>query len=156
MCGETIPRTLTSRDHEMLDIDSLAVDPALSEEGTWADFMGAKFKIARGNSAKARHLSSKLFLENWDVLNAGGEDADKVAEAINVKVLANTVLLDWEGVTSGGKELKYSPELGEKYLGDPRYPDLRQFIENYSHNRSNYRERAEQEVAESVKDSAAS
>lgn len=140
----------------MLDLDSLAVDPSAAENGVWANFMGARFLIARHNNEAGAFLRSKLALENWDTLSAGGEAAEKVAAEISSKVIANHVLLNWEGITIGGKPAEYTPELGLKYLTDPRFRDLQQFIENFSLNRGNYREKAEEEVAESVKDSAAS
>lgn len=140
----------------MLDIDSLAVDPTAAEEGTWASFMGAKFLIARHNSDGANQLRARLTLAKWDEVTAGDDNAEKVAEEIGAKVLAEAVLLDWEGVGKGGKEVKYTSEVGYQYLIDPRFRDLSQFIENYSLNRGNYREKAEREVAESVKSSAAS
>ena len=140
----------------MLDIDSLAVDPTAAEDGVWANFMGARFKIARHNSNKANALRAKLTLAKWDEITAGTEDSDRIANEINAKVLAETVLLDWDGVTKGGKPLAYDPKVGLEYLIDQRFRDLSQFIENFSLNRSNYREKAEELAADSVKDSAAS
>lgn len=138
----------------MLDIDSLAVDPTASEEGTWANFMGAKFLIARSNNSKATQLRAKLALENWDELTAGDEKAEDLSREIDTKVLAETVLLGWENVTKGGKPVKYKPEIGYQYLIDPRFRDLLEFVQRYSFNRANYQEQAESEITESVKDSA--
>lgn len=140
----------------MLELESLAVDPSAAEEGTWANFMGGRFLIARHNCDKANQLRSKLTLEKWDEITAGDEKSEDIARQITTRVLAEAVLLDWEGVAKDGKALKYTPELGYQYLIDPRFRDLNQFIENYSLNRANYREKAEREVTESVKDSAAS
>lgn len=138
----------------MLDIDSLAVDPTASEEGTWANFMGAKFLIARSNNSKATQLRAKLALENWDALTAGDEKAEELSREIDTKVLAETVLLGWESVTKGGKPVKYKPEIGYQYLIDLRFRDLLEFVQRYSFNRANYQEQAESEITESVKDSA--
>lgn len=140
----------------MLDIESLAVDPKAAEDGVWADFMGARFKIARHNSDRCNQLRAKLTLENWDQIAAGDEAADKVAQEINAKVVAQAVLLDWEKVQKAGKDLPYTAELGYEYLSNPRFRDLLQFVENFSMNRGNYRERAITEAAEQVKPTAAS
>lgn len=140
----------------MLDIDSLAVDPSAAEEGVWASFMGARFKIARYNSDRVNFLRSKLTLAQWDEITAGDEKAESIAADIGARVLSEAVLLDWEGVGKAGKPLPYSPEVGYEYLINPRFRDLNQFVENFSLNRANYREKAEEEVVESVKDSAAS
>lgn len=140
----------------MLDLDTLAVDPSAAEEGTWATFMGGRFLIARHNCDKANQLRSKLTLENWEAITAGDEKSEEKAKEITARVTAESILLNWEGIAKGGKALKYTPELGYQHLFDPRFRDLAQFIENYSLNRANYREKAEREVVESVKDSAAS
>lgn len=140
----------------MLELNTLAVDPTASEEGTWANFLGGRFLIARHNCEKANQLRAKLTLENWDKISAGDEAAEELAREITARVTAETILLGWEGVTKDGKAVEYTPELGYQYLIDPRFRDLSQFIENYSLNRANYREKAEREVVESVKGSAAS
>ena len=140
----------------MLEIKSLSIDPVAAEEGTWANFMGAKFLIARHNSDKANQLRSTLTLERWEEITANDENAHQLARQIGTKVLAEAVLLDWKDVGDKGEELKYTAEVGYTYLIDPRFRDLVQFIENYSMNRSNYRERAEAEVADSVKSTAVS
>jgi len=140
----------------MLDIDSLAVDPKLSKEGVWVPFMGAELLIARNNNEDANRMRQQLSFENLEVLQKGGEEAEAANEEIQAKVLAHCILRDWRGFTSGGKELKYSPELGLKYLSDPRFVDFYQFVENISMNRGKYREQAESEAVETVKDTAAS
>ena len=140
----------------MLDIESLSVDPTAAEEGTWASFMGARLLIARHNCDKALQTRAKLALENWDKISKQDDEAEEISRDINFRVMAEAILLDWENITKGGKPLKYTPEIGFEYLRDPRFRDLAQFVENYSLNRGNYREKAEQEVADSVKSSAAS
>lgn len=140
----------------MLEINSLSVDPTSAEEGTWATFMGAKFLIARHNSDRANQLRSTLTLERWEEITAKDEKADELARQIGTKVLAEAVLLDWKDVGDKGVEIQYTPEVGFQYLIDPRFRDLVQFIENYSMNRSNYRERATAEIADSVKSIAVS
>lgn len=140
----------------MLEIKSLSVDPVSAEEGTWANFMGAKFLIARHNSEKASQLRATLTLERWEEITANDENAQKLAHQIGTKVLAEAVLLDWKDVGDKGVEIQYTPEVGYSYLIDPRFRDLAQFVENYSMNRANYQERAEAEIADSVKSIAVS
>jgi len=140
----------------MLNIESLAVDQELASNGTWADFAGARFLIARYNNDKASLLRNKLALENMKVLQSGTKEADEKSDEITLKVLTETVLLDWQDVGSKDVAIKYTPKQGHKYLADPRFSDLREFIQNYSINRANYQEEVEVEVSESVKNTAAS
>jgi hypothetical protein len=140
----------------MLDINSLSVDPVAAEEGTWANFMGARFLIARHNSDRANQLRSTLTLERWDEISAGGEKAEELAREIGAKVIAGAILLDWQSVGDKGVEIPYSAEVGYQYLSDPRFRDLLMFVENYSMNRANHRERSVAEVADAVKSIAVS
>ena len=140
----------------MLELNHLRADPALSEDGVWADFFGARFLIARHNNPKAEQLRSRLTLEAWEVISSGGEEAKNALALVETRTLATAVLLGWENVGMNGEILEYSPEVAEGLLADPALRDLRQFIENFSFNRGNYREKAEAEVSASVKGSAAS
>lgn len=144
----------------MFVIDSLAVDLDSSENGKWVTYPGGgRFKVARYNNSAAEQLRSALTMENLDALQAGGEDAEKLFEEIEAKVMSQTILLDWEGVATAkdpNKAVKYTPELGFQYLSRPEMRDFYMFIRNVALNRTNYAAKAEGEVAEDVKDTAAS
>lgn len=143
----------------MLNIESLAVDPKLASEGSWTKFAGAEFLIARNSNPKADQLRNQLFLsgDNMSIIQAGGEAMEKLAQEIDIEVMSQAILLDWKDVgDSKGKPIKYSPAVGKKFLGDEKYRDLHKFVENYSLNRANFRDRIEQDVAETVKPTAAS
>jgi len=139
-----------------LDIESLAIDPVKAEKGTWVSYSGAKFLVARSNNDKAQTLQNELAMANLEILQAGTEASDAKSDEIQLKVLTQHVLLDWSDMTAAGKELKYTPKIGEKYLADPRFKDLKQFIQNVSMNRENYKEKTEAQVAEIVKPTAVS
>lgn len=143
----------------MLDISSLAIDVEKSEEGQWFPFLGtdAKFKVRRFNNDKAELLQSQLTLDNWEDLTGDDrEKAERVEYEIRARVLAEEVLVDWKGLGQDGEELKYTPEVGFKFLSDKKYVDLRKFIERTAMNASNWRAKNEDAAAESVKDTAAS
>lgn len=139
-----------------LDIESLAVEPELANGGVWKEFAGASWLIGRYNNEKANSIRSKQVLENLEVIQAGGEAAEKLQERFTLEVLAKAVLLGWKGVTKGGEELEFSEELAYQYLSDPRFSELRNFIENTSVSRANFQHKNEEEVVEQVKDSAVS
>lgn len=141
----------------MLNLTKLAVDPVLASEGTWADYAGGRFLIARFNNPKAQELRSSLALKQMALLQSGTDEGEAAAQAINVEVLAHTILLAWEGVSEDGKTaVAYTPEVGVKYLADPRFAELKEFIQNFSFNRENYQEKVEAEVTKSVKTTAVS
>lgn len=147
----------------MLDLNTLAVDVEAAENGKWFPYPGgAEFLICRFNNEAADQMRTRLTMENWEVLNPKEGDevamakANEVAEDLDLKVICHVILKDWKGVGVEGKALKYTPELGEKYLGDKRFRDLRKFVENNSMRSANWRETVEASVTESVKDTAAS
>ena len=144
----------------MFVIDSLAVDLDSSENGRWFTYPGGgRFLIARYNNSKAEQMRSALTLANYEELQAGGEKAEELFDKIEAEVMANTILLDWDEVaTSGsnGKPVKYTAELGFAYLHRPDMRDFFNFVRNNSLNRANYSAKAEEEVVEDVKGTAAS
>lgn len=135
----------------MLDLNSLRSDKKASEEGTWATYFGGKFLVARYNNDKATQLRAKLTIENFDVISKQDDEALRLSDEINAKVMSEAVLLDWQGVGIDGKEVKFSVEAAYKFLSDPELRDFYQFIENYSLNRSNYQTSNEVNALNSVK-----
>ena len=139
----------------MLDLKYLRADKKSSEEGTWAEYFGGKFLIARYNNDKATQLRAKLTLENYDKLISGEETSECLLNEINAKVMAEAILLDWKDIGEDGKEIAFSPEVAFKFLFDPTLKDFYQFVENYSLNRANYQVKNEVAALESVKHTSA-
>lgn len=139
----------------MLDLKFLRADKKASEEGTWAEYFGGKFLIARFNNDNATQLRAKLTIENYDALMKGGEEAVALNTEINARVMAETILLDWKDVGENGVELSFSKEAAFAYFSDPSLKDFYQFVENYSLNRTNYQTKAEEKVITSVKNTSA-
>lgn len=139
----------------MLDIEFLAVDPTLSKDGVWFPFIsGAELLLSRYNNEDAERMRRRLYAENLETLQKEGPEAEALHDSIQTTVLAHCILKDWRGFASKGKPLKYTPELGLKYLSDPQYVDFKNFVENNSQNREKYRLKAEEEAVETVKDTA--
>jgi hypothetical protein len=141
----------------MLELTSIAVDPTLSQEGVWADFLGGRFLLARrGHEYNAR--LGQLYNENLAVIKDkdNAEVSTKKVLEIYQRAFADTVLKDWEGITENGKKLEYTPEVGFRILSDPRQAELSTFLEQFSLNHGNYQAAVEAEVANDVKSSAVS
>lgn len=141
----------------MAKLSTLAIDLDLANNGTWANFSGVKFLVRRISADEPQALRSKLVMENLDALQADpeGQVAKDLQEQIDVRVLAETVLIGWENLENDdGTPMDFSPEQAAQILSDKRYGDLRTFVQNYSFNRENYQRKAEQAVAEEVKISA--
>lgn len=138
-----------------LCLDDIAVDPTLAEAGTWMDYMGGRFLIARkGNAYKEAQI--KLYNEHRDLLMSDTQEGREKGLEIERKLFAEFVLLDWDVVDRKGEPVFYTKELGYQLVCDPRYAELVERIEVYSMIHRNYQEKVEDEVAQEVKDSAAS
>lgn len=140
-----------------LDLDSIAVEPNLAQEGVWADFLGGRFLLARrGHEYNAK--LGQLYNENLALIKdkANPEVSARKVLEIYQRAFAETVVKNWEGITRGGVPVEFSAEEAFKILSDPRQAELCQYLEQFSLNHSNYQAAVEAEVANDVKSSAVS
>lgn len=143
----------------MFDIDSLAVDPKKSVEGTWVKFLGlenTQLKIARHNNRKAENARSARLYQFYQELKDDKDPAviEQKFRQVQAEVMAEFILLDWKGISKGGKELPYSVDNAIALLSDPKYEDLYQWVFNESTKKEHYELANETAVVEDVKDSA--
>lgn len=88
---------------------SFATDEALENEGKWFNLSKtAKVRVARSGNAKYIKQLRKKLEENRIDLDSQGDDANELAEKVMVEVIADTILLGWEGLEYRGKPLEYS------------------------------------------------
>lgn len=145
----------------MLELSSIAIDPALANKGAWFEYMGGRFLVAR-QGAQHQEVLGLLYQEAAEIVNAKDSEGRPTVEAsaklieIYQRAFAQTCLVDWDGITEGGEPLPYSAESAFKILSNPRYQELTSKLEQFSLMHSNYRERVQEEVAQTVKSSAGS
>lgn len=137
----------------MLELSSIAIDPELAATGTWLEYMGGRFLVARQGPAHQERIGT-LFNENAELIKSGTPEGNAKLLEIYQRAFADTCLLNWEGVAEKGQELEYTPDLGFKVLSDPRYQELATKLEQFSLMHSNYRKKVEADVAQEVKSSA--
>lgn len=139
----------------MLELNSIAVEPALADKGVWAEYMGGRFLLARrGPKYQARLV--ELYNESLDLVKSGTPEGNEKSLDIFRQAFAETILLDWDGIAQDGKPLPFSSAEGHKLLANPRLFELTNFLEGFSNNHTNYQLKVEEEVAHDVKSSAAS
>lgn len=139
----------------MLDLSVIAVEPELAEEGVWMPYMGGSFLLARPGPAYQQRLV-ELASEHWDLINSKTPEGEAKAIEVTTRAFAEVILKDWKDVGDKGVALEYTPELGFALLMDKRQFELRNQIDMFVNNRTNYQHRVNTEVAETVKDSAVS
>lgn len=95
---------------------SFATDETLENAGKWRPLSKtAKILVARsGNPKYVALLRAKMTESQLDL--SSGPEADQLAEGILVDVMAETILLDWSGLTYQGKEAPYSREMAKTFL----------------------------------------
>lgn len=113
-----------------MDLTRFKADPQLEDEGVWTSIdagTGARIKIARIGNRRYREAMTKRLKPYRRALRNGTLD-ERVTEQITAEVLAETVLLDWQGLTDGGTPLAYSAEAARTLLCDTRFKDFRDLV----------------------------
>jgi hypothetical protein len=119
-----------------------ATDETAEVEGRWFPLSKtAKVLVARsGNSRYNAAFRKKLNDHEMD-LGTGTPEADKLAEEILVEVMADTILLGWEGLKFQGQDVAYSKEQARTML---RVKDFRKRVTVIADSLENFRIKAEE------------
>lgn len=127
-----------------MDIFSqFATDETLEMNGRWIQLdANSRIRVARENNDNYQ----KAFREKWNAneaaLQVGDAHADEIARGIFLDVLAETILVGWEGLTYKGKAIKYSVENAKKLLA---HKDFRKLVETSAADFAGYRAKLEEE-----------
>lgn len=119
-------------------LNKYKTDKTAELNGVWIEVDdGVEWLIARLNNEKAREMRRRLEKPYRSFANI----PDKANEEILRKVIANTVLLDWKGITDDdGKLIPYSPEKAEELLKE--LPDFLTDVANASMARETFQTEA--------------
>lgn len=120
---------------------TFATDEKAEQEGAWFPLgKDCKVLVARaGNPAYTSALRKALEKSQID-LESGGPDADHLAENLMIDVMANTILLGWEGLSFKGKSVEHTTEMAKTML---KVKDFRKKISGFSDNFEAFRVKAE-------------
>lgn len=144
----------------MFELTKLRTDPEKVNKGAWMDYRGgARMCIAMYGNRQMTAFQQMAAIQHADIfqnLSENVEEANRIAEEIEVEALARFVLIDLEGFSMGGEPLIYTPELGIQILGNPEYAEFREYVERAAKNMANYRVQAEAAAAKAVKTAAVS
>ena len=122
-----------------MDLNSVQLDLDKEKEGVWVDIDATtRLCIARMYNPKFNKLFEKLAAPYKNAVKRGMLGDDKANELMN-KAISKTILIDWEGLTSDGKPLKYSPDTAFDILNDKRYVTFRQMILDVAEDEAVYR-----------------
>ena len=120
-----------------------ATNETTEVEGSWQDVGDARFLVARSGNRKYIKKLIKLAERNKKTLDRKDDEADKLSDSIMIDVLAETILLGWEGVSFKGAPMLYSVENAKILLA---VKDFRKIIGELSDDFESYK--ADKEEAE--------
>jgi hypothetical protein len=105
------------------NLNSLTIDESVSKGGVWVDFLGgSRLKIASSNSHSYKAMVARLYKQHRLQLDDSNPDNFRLVQEITAKAMAQSVLLDWEGINwqdENGvlvENIPYSKAIGEKAL----------------------------------------
>jgi len=124
--------------------ETFATDEKLEVEGAWFPLSKTvKVLVARsGNENYIDTLRRKLDASGIDLTSKAKEDED-AAEAVFIDVMAETLLLGWQGITSKGEPVAYSKDAARAYLA---VKDFRKKVVAFSETFEAFRVKAEKQL----------
>lgn len=115
-----------------MKLSALKIDSSAIETGSWIDapgLGGVIFRVRGLGNADYRRLSAKLNDAVPRDKRVGGRVAPDEADKIVLRLILDTVLLDWRGLTDDADaDVSYTRDTAEKLLGDPDYRVLRESV----------------------------
>jgi len=134
----------------MADLKKLfGTDQNKEKEGVWQDMGdGLKMRIARIGNPNYQKRFQALSKPHRRALRRGTL-SDEIAEQLLIKCLAETIVLDWEGVEENGETIPYSVDNAIRILTD--YPDLRNYVNDIANEMEGYKEDADEEAIDNLK-----
>jgi hypothetical protein len=113
-------------------------------DGVWfqIDEQGAKLKIARANNINYKAAQQKK-MSRYKHAARAKTIPDSAWEEMFNELIAETILLDWEGITENGKPLPYSTEAALQYLTDMK--DFRELVMGYADDMANFKDELDED-----------
>lgn len=95
----------------MFDVfEQLATDEGKETGGTWFPLGDGKLLVARSGNANYGKKLSEAYERNRVILDSKTPAADELSKTVMIDVMAETILLGWDGIGYKGKALDYSVE----------------------------------------------
>lgn len=134
--------TPANNNYKMDIFKTFTSDPTLEVEGRWVHVSrDAEVLVARaGNDNFARKMKELVQKNNLD-LSDESEENGKLLEELLIEAMAETVLLNWRGMTRNGEDFPYSRQNAVEVL---RLKDFRKKINEIADNANAYRLKEEE------------
>lgn len=124
----------------MFDLSKYAIDKNKETQGVWhAIGDGLKLKVARYNNPEYVRKYQELIGPHRNTIKAGTMSEEEKAN-LAADALSKTVLLDWDGLYIGGKEIPYSTAEAKRILADTRYATFFGWVMDLAQSETAFRE----------------
>lgn len=134
-----------------MDLNQVKVDADKARNGAWIDVDDTtRLLIARAGGQNFRRTMQKYLLEHREDI-ANDSFSDDAYRNLLAEIMADCVLLGWEGLTENGEPIEYSKEKAAALLSDPDYEDFFEIVSSYAENIENFRERIDKESEANLK-----
>ena len=120
-------------------LEELFTDQVKERDGVWVDFFGgSKLKLASTDSPIYKARLAKLAKQYKLQLDADNDDSYDLVQEITAQAMADTIILDWKGISMGGQEnAPYTTKLGKTAL--LRSSKFKTFVEEASADHLNFK-----------------
>jgi len=134
----------------MADIKKLyGTDKVKEKEGVMHDMgEGLKMRLARIGNTNYQKRFEVLSKPHKRALRKGSL-SNEIAEKLLIQCLAETIVLDWEGLEEDGVEVPYSTENAIRILTD--YRDLREYVNDLANEMEGYQAEEDEEAIDNLK-----
>jgi hypothetical protein len=113
-----------------VDITRFRTDEESETDGVWVTLdSSSRIKVARQGNPNYRALFQKRLAPYRSAVRQGTLD-EETAETLLCEVMAETILLDWEGIEEGGTVVAYSKKEAVRWLSS--YKDFKELVTSIS------------------------
>lgn len=114
----------------------------LERDGVWIDMGdGASVKVARSGNRENRAVVKRLLAPHKVALR-NDKLSDDVIEKVTIEAMADTILIDWKGISEDGKAVPYTRDNAIRLLTD--YKDFRDQVSAFSTELALFQDRQEE------------
>ena len=108
-------------------------------EGVWVnlDDSGTRLKIARAGNPNYKSAQAKK-MSRYKLAARSKTIPDSAWEEIFNELVAETILLDWDGITENGQKIPYSQDAALRAISELK--DFREVVMSFADDMTNFKE----------------
>lgn len=137
-----------------MDLNSIRLDLDKISNGVWEDLDGeTSILVARMYNTNFNKRFQELTSPYRNTQRKSSLTDEKANDIMNT-CLAETILLGWKGLKSGGADIQYSVSKAKELLEDPKLQSFRRMVLEIAENEAKYREEEVQDTVGKLKPSS--